>query len=101
MFKQVYEHNDWGTIYYNFVRGGMATWREKEPLLSEGKILSLKFKDGSITRKKIVAKPKTSHISDHGHEYDVATKQLGIYEKVRGDKVFISLDKLKVEIKKE
>ena len=98
MFKKIYEHNDWGTIYYNFVKGGMANWRERDPLFTEGKMLSFKFKDGSIAIKKIVSKPYIYRIRDHGHEYDVDTQQLGIYELIRGEKVFIPLDKLKVEV---
>lgn len=97
MYKQVYEHNDWGSIYYNFKRGGMSDWREREPLLQAGNIVYVKFKDGTIKKCKIVEEPCQYPINDMGHKYTVTTQYLGVNVNVRGIKVFITLDKLKVK----
>lgn len=97
MFKQVYEHNDWGIVYYNFICGGTAYASQRHESLSEGKFVTVKFKDGSTAKKKIVGKHLTNTVHDHGHRYDVNTKRLGVNEKVRGNKIFIPLSELKVE----
>lgn len=97
-FKQVYSHNDWEYIYYNFKNGGMSRASEADPILVAGKKINVKFKDGTIESHTIVAKPYTTSYNDMGHTYTASGERLGIIVKVRGSKMFMELDKLKVEV---
>ena len=95
-FKQVYEHDDWGYIYYDFTKGGMSNSANHVKSLTKGKYVTVKFKSGYVGKYKIVSIPYHTTINDMGHEYSVSGERLAIKEQVRGIPVFVTLDKLKV-----
>ncbi len=100
-FVQIEAGNDWGAVYYAYAgkaldKDGKAG-RERGLKLKEGASVKVEWPSGKVTTEKLVRKPFTASVSDHGHSTSFETAHWGVDAAVHGVKVFVDLCTLKVE----
>jgi len=97
--RQVYQHDDWGVIYYNFNRHASGDIDKADKSLEAGRKITVKWPDHSnATTHTIVGIPYCTTYDDMGQKYSCTGYTLVIRVKYRGVTVEIPLDDLKVRV---
>lgn len=92
--------NDWMVIFYTLpgerLNAHGTNDTQNAVLLEEGRELSVRFPDGAVETRALVARRVATRASDHGHRYDVTQVQFGVNVEVHGILVWVPIECVQV-----
>jgi hypothetical protein len=101
-YVKLKRHNDWGCVYFSkpgegLSEYGTASARKYGLDLPEGKVLRVRWPDGSETTEEVRFQRRNESYSDMGHRTDYVELVAGVAPTVRGIRTWVPLDAVEVD----